>query len=44
MRPEFICLECGHLFYSVEAAEMAAFGDEGCPGCGGSDIEVYNNA
>jgi len=37
--PEFVCLECGHKFYSVHAAEAAAFGD-GCPNCNGSDIEV----
>lgn len=36
---EFVCLECGHKFYSVHAAEKAAFGD-GCPSCNGSDIEV----
>ena len=36
---EFMCLECGHKFYSAHAAEAAAFGD-GCPDCGGSDIEV----
>jgi Zn finger protein HypA/HybF involved in hydrogenase expression len=38
-QPEFICLECGHKFYSAHAAEAAAFGD-GCPSCSGSDIEV----
>jgi len=38
-KPEFVCLECGHKFYSVHAAEKAAFGD-GCPSCSGSDIEV----
>ena len=38
-KPEFECLECGHKFYSVHAAEKAAFGD-GCPSCSGSDIEV----
>ena len=38
-QPEFVCLECGHKFYSAHAAEAAAFGD-GCPDCGGSDIEV----
>ena len=38
-QPEFICLECGHKFYSARAAEAAAFGD-GCPDCSGSDIEV----
>ena len=38
-QPEFVCLECGHKFYSVHAAEKAVFGD-GCPSCSGSDIEV----
>lgn len=38
-QPEFVCLECGHKFYSMHAAEEAAFGD-GCPSCFGSDIEV----
>lgn len=38
-QPDFVCLECGHKFYSVHAAEAAAFGD-GCPDCNGSDIEV----
>ena len=37
--PEFECLECGRKFYSVKAAEKAA--DDGCPGCGGCDIEIY---
>lgn len=36
---EFVCLECGHKFYSVYSAEKAAFGD-GCPSCSSSDIEV----
>ena len=36
---DFVCLECGHKFYSAHAAEAAAFGD-GCPDCSGSDIEV----
>ena len=38
-QPEFVCLECGHKFYSVHAADKAASGD-GCPSCSGSDIEV----
>jgi rRNA maturation endonuclease Nob1 len=33
------CQECGHRFPSAAAAERAAFGDDGCPGCGGSDID-----
>lgn len=39
--PLFECRECGRKFYSVKAAEKASFGDEGCPGCGGSDIDAY---
>lgn len=38
-QPEFVCLECGHKFYYVHAAETAALGD-GCPDCSSSDIEV----
>jgi len=37
--PEFECLECGKKFYSVDSAEKAS--SEGCPKCGGSDIEIY---
>jgi DNA-directed RNA polymerase subunit RPC12/RpoP len=36
----FECMECGRKFYSVAAANKAAFGDNGCPGCGGSDIDL----
>lgn len=39
--PLFACMECGKKFYSAKAAEKASFGDNGCPGCGGSDIDVY---
>ena len=39
-QPLFQCLECGKKFYSVGAAERASFGDNGCPGCGGSDIDA----
>ena|SRR3990167_3738276 len=38
-KPLFKCLECGRKFYTVAAAERAAFGNDGCPGCGGSDID-----
>jgi hypothetical protein len=38
--PQFECQECGKLFYSAAAAERAAFGDEGCPQCGSSDIDL----
>ena len=34
----FICLECDRKFYSTRAAQKAAW--NGCPGCGGSDIEA----
>jgi hypothetical protein len=36
----FKCLECGRKFKTTKAAEKAAFGDRGCPGCGGSDIDL----
>ncbi len=39
--PLYACLECGRKFYSTRAAEKASFGDDGCPGCGGSDIDLY---
>jgi hypothetical protein len=32
------CLECGKKFRTVKAAERAA--NNGCPGCGGVDIDV----
>lgn len=36
----FICLECGHKFRTVKAAEKAYFGSDGCPKCGGADIDL----
>lgn len=36
----FACQECGRKFRTVKAAESAAFGNEGCPKCGGSDIDL----
>lgn len=39
-KAQFICMECGKKFYTVAAAERASFGDNGCPGCGGSDIDA----
>lgn len=36
----FAYQECGRKFRTVKAAEKAAFGDSGCPGCGGSDIDL----
>lgn len=34
----FRCQECGRGFRTVTAAERAT--NEGCPGCGGSDIDM----
>ncbi len=39
--PLYACQECGRKFYSTAAAQRASFGDNGCPGCGGSDIDLY---
>jgi hypothetical protein len=36
----FACMECGHKFKTIKAAERASFGDKGCPKCGGSDIDL----
>jgi len=36
----FFCQECGHRFRTVRVAEKAAWGDNGCPTCGGSDIDM----
>jgi hypothetical protein len=33
------CQECGRLM-TTKAAERAMFGDDGCPGCGGTDIDL----
>ena len=38
-RPLFVCLECGHKFYSYEGAARAM--NIGCPGCGGVDVDLY---
>lgn len=35
----FACQECGHKFKTIAAAEKAAFGPNGCPKCGGADID-----
>jgi predicted nucleic acid-binding Zn-ribbon protein len=35
----FACMECGHKFRTIAAAERAAFGPDGCPRCGGADID-----
>lgn len=39
--PLFACQECGKKFYTAESANRAAFGDNGCPKCGGSDIDMW---
>lgn len=39
--PLYECLECGRKFFTTRAAERAVNSDEGCPGCGGVDIDVY---
>jgi hypothetical protein len=36
----FYCQECGHAFRTVKAAERASFGPDGCPNCGGADIDL----
>ncbi len=36
----FVCMECGHKFRTVAAAQKAAFGAAGCPRCGGADIDM----
>lgn len=34
------CQECGYTFRSAVDAEKAAFGDRGCPNCGGVDVDM----
>lgn len=34
---EFVCLECGEKL-DIDGAELAM--EEGCPECGGSDIDI----
>lgn len=38
-KKNWICQECGRRM-TTKAAERAAFGPKGCPGCGGSDIDL----
>lgn len=38
-QPLFQCMECGKKFYTVTSAEKAMFGAQGCPKCGGADID-----
>lgn len=37
------CQECGKRL-TLKAAEKAAFGADGCPKCGGSDIDLADDA
>lgn len=36
----FACMECGYRFKTIKAAEKASFGPDGCPQCGGADIDL----
>lgn len=36
----FACMECGHKFRTIKAAERASFSAQGCPKCGGADIDL----
>lgn len=36
----FYCQECGYKFRTIKAAEKVAFGPNGCPKCGSSDIDL----
>jgi len=38
MDMSFKCMECGRKFKTARAAEKAAW--DGCPGCGGADINM----
>lgn len=38
----FGCMECGRRFRTVKSAERAQ--SEGCPGCGGSDIDLVSQS
>ena len=40
MDTSFYCQECGYKFRTVKAAERASFGVNGCPKCGGADIDL----
>lgn len=42
-RRDWVCQECGRLM-TLKQAERASFGPNGCPGCGGSDIEMVSVA
>ncbi len=34
------CQDCGHKFRTIASAQRAAESDKGCPGCGGSDVDL----
>lgn len=36
------CMECWRKFATVKAAERASFGPNGCPKCGGADIDLVD--
>ena len=36
----FACMECGHRFRTLKGAERAMLGPNGCPKCGGSDVDL----
>jgi hypothetical protein len=36
-------MECGHRFRTVWDVEKAAFGAQGCPKCGGADIDLADS-
>ncbi len=40
-KPGWHCQECRRRLPSTAAAERAVFGPDGCPGCGGADIDYY---
>ena len=39
---KFACMECGHKYRTIKAAERAAFGDRGCPKCGSRDVDTVS--
>jgi predicted nucleic acid-binding Zn-ribbon protein len=39
-RTRFQCQECEHTFYAWAPASGASFAPEGCPECGGDDIQL----
>ena len=39
LKKDYKCQECGKMM-TAKAAEKAMYSDRGCPGCGGSDIDL----